>query len=243
MITPEIRKNIEKKVYDTFNQADKTGANAQYYSELFSKMSDTQFEKFLEKRLPFRYHTELFKAEPTMNDAFDAFKVLGKPLMEKVKLPYLYKDKNGNPIESKECLVVWVNIKRMKQMRIKKTNNAIEIAKRDMKTGRLMSDDKGGLHSNKEFEGTAALGLENTIIENARIKADAMKAKTEAYNTLNIKGEVSFTDIEASKTDSLAKNTFNVYLIGANLHSNLVDEDYYTPHTLAKRKNNMRDSI
>lgn len=242
MLTPEQRLKIEEIVYRTFDEADKTGSNTQYYKELFSGMSDYQFFKFISRRLPFRYHTEIFKVEPSMNDAFDAFKVLGKPLMEKVKLPYLYRDKDGRAIESKECLVVWCNIKRMKQMRIKKTNTAIEITKRDMKTGRLMSDDKGGLQSNKEFEGAAALGLEYTVIENARVKADAMKAKTETYNTINIKGDVSVEDIEASKTDSIAKNTFNVYLIGANLHSNLVSEDYYTPHTLQRRKNNMRES-
>lgn len=242
MITKEQRQKIEELVYKTHDEADKTGANTQYYKELFSGMSDAQFDKFMHRRLPFRFHEELFKVEPNMADIFDAFRVLKKPLMEKVKLPYLYKDKNGNAIESKECLVVYINIKRMKQMRIKKTNTAIEITKRDMKTGQLMSEDKGGLESNKEFEGAAALGLNNTIIENARIKADAMKAKTEAYNNINVKGQVSFEDISADKTDSLAKNTFNVYLIGCNLHSNLIDEDYYTPHTLNRRKRNMRES-
>jgi len=236
MITPEKRLEIETLVYKTFDKADKSGANTQYYRELFADMSDREFDKFLQRRLPFRFHTELFKSEPKMDDIFDAFKVLNKPLMEKVKLPYLSVDKSGRPVESKECLVVYVNMKRMKQMRVKKTNTSIEIGNRDMKTGRLLGKDKAGLESNKEFEGAAALGLENTIIENARIKADAMKAKSEAYNAINVKGEVSMDDIDASKTDSIAKNTFNVYLIGANLHSNLVDEDYMTPHTLAQRK-------
>ena len=213
-------------VYKTFDAADKTGANTQYYKELFAGMTDRQFDTFIHRRLPFRFHTQLFKVEPSMSDVFEGFRVLRKPLMEKVK----------------ECLVVYCNIKRMKQMRAKKTNTAVEISKRDMKTGRLDGEDKGGLESNKEFEGVAALGLEGTIIENARIKADAMRAKSEAYNTINTKGEVSLADIDADKTDSIAKNTFNVYLIGANLHSNLVDEDYYTPHTLNRRKKNMRES-
>lgn len=242
VITPEQREQIETLVYKTFDAADKTGANTQYYKELFAGMSDAQFTKLLQRRLPFRYHTQIFKVEPSMSDIFDGFRVLKKPLMEKVKLPYVHINKNGQPIESKECLVVYCNIKRMKQMRAKKTNNAVEIAKRDMKTGRLDGEDKGGLESNKEFEGVASLGLESTLIENARIKADAMKAKSEAYNTINVKGEVSLADIDASRTDSIAKNTFNVYLIGANLHSNLVDEDYYTPHTLNRRKKQMRES-
>lgn len=241
-LTPQLRQQIENVIIKTYDEADKTGANSQYYKELFSKLNDAKFFKLVKQKLPWRFHTEVFKVEPSMSDVFDAFKVLNKPLTEKVKLNYLYKNKDGEAIESKECLVIYINVMRMKQMRIKKTNTAIEIAKRGMHDGRLLSDDKGGLQSNKEFEAAAALGLENTIIENARVKADAMKAKTEAYNNINVKGEVSFEDIDADRTDSIAKNTFNVYLIGCNLHSNLVDQDYYTPHTLNKRKRQMRDS-
>lgn len=244
MITPEQRTEIESIIYRTFDGVDKTNANSQYYKEIFSKMSDAQFFNFLKRRLPFRFHTELFKVEPNMSDIFYAFNnVLKKPLLEEINMPDTFVDHNGKPVKSQKCLVVYMNIKRLKQMRIKKTNTAIEIGKRDMKTGRLLGEDKGGLESNKEFEGAAALGLQNTIIENARIKADAMKAKTEAYNSINTMGMVTFDDVDANKTDSIAKNTMNVYLVAANLHSNLVDDDYYTPHTLNRKKNNgMRDT-
>ena len=66
-----------------------------------------------------------------------------------------------------------------------------------------------------------------------------MKAKTEAYSTISVKGEVSFKDIDTEKTDSIAKNTMNVYLIGAGIHSNLIDEDYYNPHSLERKKKRM----
>lgn len=236
MIDNKKREEIEQFIYKAYDAVDKTGANSEYYKNLFAKMDNKQFFKFLQRRLPFRIHTEIFKVEPSMADYFDGFKVLNKPLMEKVKLPYLYKDKNGNPIESKECLVVYINIKRMKQMISKKNSTAIEISQRDMKTGLLLNEDKGGKMSNKEFEGAAALSWDYTMDEFARVRADAMKAKSQAYNIINTKGTVSVEDISIDKTDSLAKNLMNVYLIGANLHSNLVDEDYYTPHTLKKRR-------
>lgn len=235
-ISPEKRKQCEELIYKTFSAIDPTGANTEYYQKLFSNMSDAQFTKLISGRLPFRYHVSPFNNEPKMPDIINAFKVLDKPLLEKVALPYLAKDNNGKAIESKECLVGYMNIKRLKQMLTKKNNTALEIANRDMKSGRLLGHDKGGLESNKEFEGALALGLENTTAEYARIKAAAMKAKAETYNTINTKGEVSFKDIDTDKTDSIAKNTMNVYLIGANLHSNLIDEDYYTPLSLEKKK-------
>lgn len=234
-ITPEKRAECEDLIYRTFSAIDPTGANTQYYQQLFSTMDDAQFTKLISGRLPFRYHVAPFDNEPKMPDIFKAFKVLNKPLMEKVKLPYLAKNSDGVPIESKECLVGYMNIKRLKQMLTKKNNTAMEIAKREMKlTGRLQGSDKGGLESNKEFEGAMALGLENTTAEYARVKAASMKAKAEAYNTINVKGEVSFDDIDTERTDSISKNAMNVYLIGANLHSNLIDENYYNPHTLER---------
>ena len=235
-ITPEKRKQCEALIYQTFSAIDPSGANTEYYQNLFSNMSDVQFTKLISGRLPFRYHVAPFDNEPKMPDIIKAFKVLNKPLIEKVKLPYLAKDADGNPIESQECLVGYLNIKRLKQMLTKKNNTALEIANRDMKTGRLLGKDKGGIESNKEFEGALALGLENTSAEFARVKAAAMKSKAEAYNTIKIKGEVSFKDIDTDKTDSIAKNTMNVYLIGAGLHSNLIDENYYNPHTLENNK-------
>ena len=235
-ISPEKRKECEELIYKTFTAVDPSGANTQYYQQLFSNMSDAEFTRLISGRLPFRYHVAPFNNEPKMPNLFNAFKVLNKPLMEKVKLPYLAKNKNGEPIESKECLVGYLNIKRLKQMLTKKNNTAMEIGKREMKlTGRLQGSDKGGLESGKEFEGAMALGLENTTAEYARVKAAAMKAKSEAYNTINIKGEVSFNDIDTEKNDSISKNAMNVYLIGANLHSNLIDFDYMNPHTLSKQ--------
>ena len=244
VITPEKRAACEELIYRTFSAIDPTGANTQYYQQLFADMSDQEFTRLISGRLPYRYHVAPFNNEPTMPDIFSAFKVLNKPLMEKVKLPYLAKNANGDPIESKECLVGYLNIKRLKQMLTKKNNTAMEIAKREMKlTGRLQSSDKGGLESNKEFEGAMALGLENTSAEYARVKGASMKAKAEAYNTINVKGEVSFDDIDTEKTDSISKNAMNVYLIGANLHSNLIDENYYNPHTLARHAERLNREV
>ena len=230
------RVECEKLIYQTFDAIDPSGSNTQYYKQLFSKMSDEQFTKLISSRLPFRYHVAPFDNEPKMPDIIKAFKVLNKPLLEKVKLPYLSKDKDGNPIESKECVVGYLNIKRLKQMVNKKNNIALEIAKREMKlTGKLQGADKGGLESGKEFEGAMALGLENMTTEYSRVKAASMKAKAEAYNIINAKGEISIDEIDPEKTDSIPKNAMNVYLIGANLHSNLIDEGYYNPHTLERK--------
>lgn len=235
-MTKNQRRQVEQLIYDTMDKVDKTGTNSEYYKQLFAKMSDDQFFKFFQRRLPLRYHTEIFKNEPEMSDIFEAFKVLDKPLIEKVKCPYLFKNKKGEPIETQEALVIYIHIKRMKQMLSKKTSIGIEANKRDMKTGRLLGEDKAGQESDREFEALAAMNLPWTMDEFARPKADAMRSKSQMHNVIMTKGFISANDIDMEKDDSLAKNLLNVYLIGANIHSNLIDEDYLTPHTLSNRQ-------
>ena len=230
------REKAEKLIYDVLDAADKTHTNSDYYKKLFATMTDNDFIEFCKRRLPFRFHTQVFKVEPKMYDIVEAFKVLDKPLLERVKLPYVYVNENGEPIESEECMVIYIHLKRMKQMLTKKNHTSINIEKRDMKTGLLTSDDKGGKETDREFESLATMGLEYTMDEFARPKADAMDAMSQMSNEILTKGYVSQEDLNLTKTDSLGKNLLNVYLIGAHLHSNLVDTDYITPLTAKRYK-------
>lgn len=138
------RAEIEKLIYDTFDQIDPKHYNSDYYKSLFAQMNNNQFYDFLNRRLPFRFHEDVFKVEPNMNQIIHAFRIIKAPLFERIKLPYIYKDANNSkPIESQPCLVVYLHIKRMKQMLSKKNSTAAEIAQRDMRTGRLLNKDKG----------------------------------------------------------------------------------------------------
>lgn len=230
------RNKIEQLIYDVYDAVDPSKANSDYYREIFSKMNNDQFYKFLQRRLPFRMHISAFKLEPSMTQIFKAFKVLNKPLMEKVSMPYKFKNKDGVPINTKECLVGYINIKRMKQFLTKKNSVAIEIGQRDMKTGLLTNEDKGGKTSDREFESLAANDLNFAIDEFSGIRADAMRAKNEAYNLITTNGVIHADEVDIDKDDSISKNLMNAMLIGANIHSNLVDEDYYTPLTLKNRQ-------
>lgn len=230
------REKAELLIYEIMDTVDPTHTNSDYYRGIFSKMSDEDFTNFFKRRLPLRYHEEVFKTEPEMSNIIKAFKILDKPLLEKVKLPYIYTNKDGVPVESKECLVVYIHIKRMKQMLTKKNNSALNTDKRDMKTGLLVGEDKGGKETDREFESLAIMGLDYTMDEFARSRADAMGAKSQMSNVILNKGYVKDSDIIVGRTDSIAKNLLNTYLIGSNIHSNLVDIDYMTPLTAKNKK-------
>lgn len=236
------REEVENLIYKIFDTIDPSKTNSDYYRELFSKMNNEDFYKFMERRLPFRFHQEVFKIEPKMYQIVDAFKILDKPLLEKLNLPHVYINRDGVPVQSQECMVIYIHIKRLKQLLAKKTNIALNTEKRDMKTGLLIGDDKGGKETDREFESLAAFGLDYTIDEFSRVRADSLKAAAQMNNIIMDKGYVSSNDINIEKDDSLGKNMLNVYLIGANIHSNLIDIDYMTPYT-AKNKQSQIERI
>lgn len=232
------RQEAEKLIYEVLDAADKTHTNSDYYKQLFASMTDEQFYKFFQRRLPIRFHQSAFKVEPKMYEITEAFKKMKVPLFERVNLPYLHKDENGNPIQSKEALVMYLHIKRMKQMLSKKNNTAINIANRDMQTGLLTNHDKGGKTSDREFEAAAILNLDWTMDELARPRADGMVTKEKMYSAIADKGYVTAEEVGVEPNESSAQALLYTYLIGANIISNIQGEDggYVNPLTLQNRK-------
>ena len=206
------RKQAEEVIYKVMDALDKTGSMSKYYAEVFKPMTDAQFTSYVSKKFPYRFQTRIFKIEPNFTDIEKAANVLGIPLMEKVATPYMYTNKDGEPVWTKEALVVYLHLKKMKQFLTKKNSISTNIAHRDNKTGRLLGHDKNGATSDREMESLVVSGMSQTI------------------------KELSLKDLPEDKTDSLAKNMMNVYLIGSHINSNLINIDNMTPQTIANKR-------
>ena len=241
-MTPQ-RKKAEELIYQVMDKLDKEGYNSDYYKKLFAKMSDTQFISFCKRNLPFRFHTKPFVVEPKMYDIEEALKILNTPLLEKVALPYLYIDKNGNPVWSKEAMVIYIHIMKMKQFITKKNSIPSSIDNRDMKSGLLVSHDKGGKTSDREMEALAVMGLDKTMKELSTWRADYMDAKSSAYQTISTLGKISDKDISIDELDSISKNTLNAYLVSSLLNTNILNKDYMLPKTLMDRKAKIKREV
>ena len=133
-------------------------------------------------------------------------------------------------------MVGYNHIKKVQQVVTKKSKWSTEVENRDMKTGRLLGKDKGTAMSNREFESLVALGLENTMYEFSRPKADAMRAKNAMNAAISVKGYVTQADIPNEEDDMLSRNMINAYMLAAHLSTNLVNTDNYTPYTLEEKK-------
>lgn len=235
-MTKKQRSEIESLILESMKILDKSGINTDYYKELFVNMSDTQFTNFISKDFPFKFHYKPSVVEPTMDDISKALDYIGVPLMEKITEPHVYTNKDGVPVSTKECLVIYIHHKPVQQFITKKNKWSMDTSNRDMKTGRLVGADKGAVTSDREFESMAVQGMDKTMREFYTIKADTMSAKNLANNIIGTTGMLRLDDIPIDKDDSLSKNLMNVYMIGAHLNSNLLNEGNYTQYTLNKNK-------
>lgn len=230
------RAKAEDLIYKVMDALDNTGSMSKYYAALFKPMNDKQFLDYISKKFPYRFQTRIFKIEPTFVEIEKAANILGVPIMEKVYTPDLYVNKDGQPVTTKEALVVYIHIKKMKQFLTKKNAISTNIASRDNKTGRLVGHDKNGATSDREMESLVVSGMDNTIKELSRARADSIEAKQAMYSTISSLGTVSLNDIPEDKTDVLSKNMMNVYMIGSHINTNLINIDNMTPQTLANRR-------
>jgi hypothetical protein len=226
------RKECEEIVYKVMDILDPSGENSSFYKKKFAKLNDKEFIKFFEQDFPLKFQTKLFEIEPNMDQIDKALKFIGVPMMEKINMPFLYENKDGVPVKSEDTLTVYVSLKKMKQFVSKKNSNSTNISSRDMKSGLLISIDKNGNTSDREFEALAVLSADKTMKELSTFRADAMDAKSEFYSIINTTGIVRLDDVKLDTKDSLARNYLNVWLLGAGINSNLINEGDYIPRTI-----------
>lgn len=232
------RQEIETLVISAMDILDKSKTNSDYYKDLFARMSDAQFDKFIAKRFPFKFHYKPSIVEPTMDEVSKALHHIGVPLMEKIYEPNVYVNKDGIPVNTKEALVVYIHHKPVQQFITKKNKWSMDTSNRDMKTGRLVGADKGAVTSDREFESMAVQGMDSTMKEFYTIKADSMNAKNLANNIIGTTGMLRLEDVPVDRDDSLSKNLMNVYMLGAHINSNLLNQGNYTPYTLRQKELN-----
>ena len=218
------RKKAEQLIYKAFDAIDSSKENSSFYKQMFSQMSDEQFLAFCKRRLPFRLQLSAFENELNPKKCIDGLHAINVPVLETVTNPQLYKNKDGKPVETTyKAMVGYINLKKLKQFVTKKSGYNTNIDVRNPKTGQIVGNAKG-VESDRELESMTINGLDNSIDEFIRARADSPKAKQSMYNTISTLGYVSKDDIEEDPIDVTSKNLLNVYMLGSHLNTNLINK-------------------
>lgn len=237
MITPAKREKMEKLIYDTFDALDPTKSNTKKYKQMFSSMTDTQFDKFFKElfRDPSLYlilNICDYEIDLKIEDIEKAAKVLNIPLFEKVAFPHYTMDKNKVIVTKERVPVGYCHVKRTQQTLAKKNGLSTTVDSRSSLTGQVTGGDKNGRESDLENSMLISLGMTEVLKELNGPRADDPVMKQQMYTAINTKGYVSLEDMDSDPANKTTLNTVDVYLLGMGLNSDLVTKGLMTKKTL-----------
>lgn len=236
-MTPQKREELETLIYNFFSAFDKTETNTKHYQDMFSKMSDTQFDKWFKDFFdnPKAYLVlNICDYENTiqLDDIEDAAKVLDIPLFETVYMPYVTMDKKKTVATPIPVPVGYLNIKRTQQTISKKNGLSTSIDTRSALTAQVTGADKNGRESDLENTMLASLGMVNTMRELNGPRADDMSMKNQMLHDIALNGYVKLEDLDDNVENKTTLNTVNVFLLGMGLDSDLVTKGLMLPASL-----------
>lgn len=236
-MTPQKREEMETLIYNFFSAFDKTETNTKHYQDMFSKMSDTQFDRWFKDFFdnPKAYLVlNICDYENTiqLDDIEDAAKVLDIPLFETVYMPYVTMDKKKTIATPIPVPVGYLNIKRTQQTISKKNGLSTSIDTRSALTAQVTGADKNGRESDLENTMLASLGMVNTMRELNGPRADDMSMKNQMLHDIALNGYVKLEDLDDNVENKTTLNTVNVFLLGMGLDSDLVTKGLMLPASL-----------
>lgn len=223
------RTELEKEIYELFDDLDPSGANTARMKKLYNSMDDKQFYRHMEEFLsdPDKNFTVSYvpcEHPVTVEFIETVAKKHGVELYEYVYMPYMATDPNHVPGTRHKVLVVDYPIKRLKQMGFLKAHSGISNTHRNAETGQVTEVDKTTRETDTETYSLIVQNQYNAARELYGPRADDMPAKYEMTRRIQRDGEVSLEDLPNNKMDKTTLNTTFYYMLSAGLATNLMDE-------------------
>lgn len=232
------RKKIEKLVIDVLTAVDPSKRNVKKWKEIFSSMSDKEFDQFCKDLKSDDEYITLdvveYEGPPTLETFAAGAKILGVPLFERVAMPHTTMDKNKVTWTKHPVLVGYCNVKRPQQAIIKKNGASTSIEKRSPITGQVTGEDKNGRETDLENSMMVAMGADYILREVNGFRADDMHAKAQAYSNASSDGYVRLEDLDDDIANKTTLNTADVFFIGMGLKSDLVTPGNMLRSTMEK---------
>ena len=237
MMTKAKRTEMENLIYGFFDLFDPSGRNTEYYRSKFNSMNDGEFDQYFkllfEQDDPYLTATMVDYENPVKIENIEkAAEFLNVPLFERVVLPYASEDPNSPIITKHECLVGYLNIKRLQQINFKKLGLSTDISERNMITGQVSGHDKNSRNSDQETISLLTVGANVSLKELMSMRADDMIMKAEMNQKIARDGYVAMSELTDKLSNKTTLNSAAVFFMGAGLMTDLVMNDYFLPKTI-----------
>lgn len=237
ILSHKARVKMENLIYGVFDRLDPTKTNTDFYRSFFSKMTDNEFDKFFDEFIkdPNAYlnlDIATFEHDLSMDGIEKCAKFMGVPLYEHVVMPFYSEDKDNPIVTPYPVPVGFIHEKRVQQTAIKKNSTSIDITMRDAKTNQVINNDKNARESIEENYAMMTYGAVDGVKEFMSFRADDNVMKEEAYSKIRRDGYVSMKELPDDISNKAAVNTFDTYMIGMGLKTDIVTEGYLVNKTL-----------
>jgi len=222
-IMKQKRATIEKMIYDTVQIMDPSGDNTKRWQDIFSKMSNAEFGKFIEKLRNKEVQLNIvmpnMKKVPKIPDLVKAAEKVGLTLAHRLWLPD--KTRPGKRyLTNEKYLVLELPIRRAQQEWDKKLQVPSRDTHVDALTGQVIMDDRACHLSTPEIQALATRGLDATLSELVKVRGGDVMAYGDFKRQLEESGEANISSLDPrtrARSGILAKVLLQSMLIDNNL--------------------------
>lgn len=131
-------------------------------------------------------------------------------------------------------------MKRVQQILSKKNAFELDISARNTKTGQISEIEKVGRISDTEDYALTIMNSNKALQEFFGSRADNMEEKLQMYQKIAVEGYANLNDLSSDLESNTTLSTINVFMLGAGINSNLVNEGLELPRTLKDKKQKVK---
>lgn len=221
-MTPK-RQKVEAHILKYFKKIEPSGYNEKRYKEMFTKMSDKQFDDWMknirDKKVKLVLFTPNLKVVLNIADLRTVAKELGIKLFEKI----LMTDKATGLryLTNQEYLIIRLPIRRTRQFLMHKLSVPESDKRLDALTGQVTKPDKASSLSFVEAQFLHGRGLDKTILEFMKVRGGDIHAYAQFKQQLEETGTGSLDSLDAN-TVARSAVTLSTILKGMLLDNNFV---------------------
>ena len=217
------RKKAETYILTLMKDIDKSGKNTQRYKDIFSKMSDKQFDIYMKAMRDgstnlFMYFENGTEDNITMNDIIAIAEKRKVKVFEKLKL---YDNILDRWYESEyNAMIINVSVRRLSQYIAHKISLPESDTNVNPVSGQVIREDKGAKMSMIETAVLGSKGLTTTATELIKVRGGDTMAYQAAKNQMETTGKLNLGIIPMENRPRSAI-TAKVYLLALGIDSNI----------------------
>lgn len=214
------RKAVQDKILSVVSKIDPSGKNVKFYTEMFDKMTDKDFDSYMVR---IKNHEDvLFLYSANMVDHLSipnlvkVAKETGVKLFERIRI--YDRSSNSYYYTPKKYAILQIPIRRMVQFADHKLTVAEGDSRVDILTGQVVKPDAGARISEPESRILHAFGFKNTLRELNKFRGGDVVAFAEYKRELEETGMTTVDRDTGTKVRSAV--AVDVYYSGIHIESN-----------------------